>query len=322
MIVFIYGEDTYRSKKYLLALKNKFIKKRDHQGFSIINLDGQFLTSEQFRKNVLSAGLFSQKRLIIIKNILKNKNDNLFKEIISYLEKIRNDENNVVIFWEGIIGSNENTKLFSILRQEKFAKEFTFLKLGELINWIRKKIKKSGKNISQEALFFLAQKIGANLWQMDNEINKILAYCEKKKIIEMNDVKLLIDIKPEENIWLLINALGDKDKKSALKLLNDQIILGKDISYILAMLTRNYRILLKVKDVLNQKKYFHDVESLAKYLSIHPYAAKMALENVKKYSFKELKNIYQKLSQIDIFIKTSSLDPHLLLDLFITDLSS
>jgi len=321
MIIFLHGQDTYCSKEKLLELIGEFKTKRDSQGLGIIKLEGGNLTIDEFRKDVLSAGLFSEKRLVIIKNLLsQNKDQNLIKEIISSLKKIGR-EKNIVIFIEEEIEEKEirkrefQYKLFNLLKKQKYVQKFDFLKPNQLQKWILAEVKKRGGKIEERATDLLVNFIGPNLWQMSNELDKLMAYGQGK--ISAKDVELLVEANQEENIFNLVDALASKNKKRAIKLIKEQLEKGTAFVQIISLLARQFRIILQIKE---SKSKFLNYYQLASELGVHPYSVKKSLEQAKKYTLEELKKIYQELLKIDLQLKTTSLEPELLFNLLIAKL--
>ncbi|MGC9048751.1 MAG: DNA polymerase III subunit delta [Patescibacteria group bacterium] len=319
MVIFLYGPDTYRSRQKLKELKRKFIQKRDKQGLNIVNLAADDLNIDLFRRSVLSAGLFTGRRLIIIENFFQKKKEdkNLIQEIVNYLKRIRKDEDNVIIFWDGeIIESDlsiELKEIFDLLISQKYCQEFPLLKDDELAYWIQKEVIKRGGKIQPQAVYFLVREIGPDLWRLSNEIDKLLA---NNRIIATEDIKSLIHFRLEENIWWLVDAIGEKNKKRALKLLSDQIKLGLPWGELFGMIVRQYRILLQIKDIIGQQKNA-DYIQVAKKLNLHPFVVKKATKQARNYSLLELKQIYQQLLEIDTKIKTTPVEPEVLTDLLI-----
>jgi len=170
------------------------------------------------------------------------------------------------------------------------------------------------KKITTEAADFLVEHVGPDLWQLQNELNKLIAAPDQN--IGLDLVKLMVPPSPEQEIWPLVDALSVKNKKAALKLLRDQLDIGNDVLSIFGMLVRQYRILLMVGDALDCGSPVHSFE-LAKELKLHPFVCQKAMRQVKNYTLEELKGIYQQLLNIDIKIKTTSVNPEVLLDLLI-----
>jgi len=325
MIFFIYGADTFRSRQRLNFYKEGFKKKYDSQGLNIEIIDGEKFSLEDFRSKLGNQSLLSQKRLLIIEKLIeKGKKSGVQKRLIEYLKANPLSENEILIFWEGDLADKfsgkrvkekETSKLFSYLKQYARSEEFNLLKGYSLKNWVKKEINKRKGSIDDEALNLLLALVGSDLWQMNNEIEKLVNY-KKGKIISKKDVEMFVKAKYDTDIFRLTDAIAERKIKQALKLIHEQIISGANELYLLAMLSRLFRILLQVKEIGREES---NTYTIASRLGIHPFVAQKAFQQVKNFSLAELKKIYEYLLSIDLKIKTSQADPKLLFDLFIVD---
>lgn len=315
MIFFIYGPDTYRSRQKLAQIREQF----DKSGLSTVMLNSKILTTDEFRKTVYSPSLFSEKRVIIIERLLaETKDKDLIAEIIDFLKKTKKkDEENVVIFWEEDFKENQlSQELAKMLTKEKYVYVFNFLSNSEVETWIRKEVVKMGGKIESSAVRLLANFVGSDLWRAKGEIDKLLAY---ETLISHQAVVSLVASPLEEKIWLFVNALAEKNKKRALKLLSDQIATGSSFGYLVTMLARQLRIIFSIKEVL--EKFPHlNYQKIAEKLRLHPYVCQKVTAQIKNYQFSEIKKIYQNLVEIDLKSKISKVDPEILLDLLIISL--
>jgi len=327
MIIFLYGSDTFRSRQKLKFYREGFKKKYDPQGFNIEVLEGEKLKLEDLRNKLGNRGLLSKKRLLIMEDLIsKNKKEKIQKEIVKYLKENKLSQDEVLIFWEGDIenkgggkkkrGRKKASPLRKYLEKEAKTENFDLLKGYKLKKWTEKKIRDKGGRIEPVALDLLLALVGQDLWQMNNEIEKLVNY-KKNKVINKEDVSLFVKTKYDTDIFKLTDALAEKKKKLALKLIHDQIESGENELYLLAMLSRLFRILVQVKEVaLEESNYY----TIANRLNLHPFVAKKSLAQVSNFTFQELKNIYKNLLDIDLKIKTSQSNPRVLFDLFILKL--
>ncbi len=69
----LYGEDSYRSKKQLDKFVAEFKARRDPQGYNTVVLEGENLLFEEIAGHYTAAPFLGEKRLMVIKNISKNK---------------------------------------------------------------------------------------------------------------------------------------------------------------------------------------------------------------------------------------------------------
>ena len=317
MVIFLYGPDTYIIRQKLKELKNKFIRQKDKSGLGITVLDGQSLDLDTFRSRLYAPGFFSDKRMIIIENLLAGAGQEILEEAMEYLKKVRQEKDNITVFVEGgtpIVKSDLQKKLFNLLKKTEHVQEFSLFSGSRLNQWIKKEITKRSGKIAGPAVNVLATATGPDLWRLSSEVDKLVAYCGTH-LITLEVVNLLVKAKLDENIFHLVDAVGMKDKKSALKFLKDQLAAGISLSYLFGMLVRQFRILLQVRELLSQGD--SNQWSLAKKLGLHPYVAKKSLVQARHFTKQELKKIYQKLLTIDAKIKTTPVDPGVLLDLLI-----
>ena len=143
MIIFLYGEDTYRSSQKLHEITNKFKMEVDESGMNLAILDGANLKFEEFNQQVNASAFMSRKRMIVIKNLISsNKSKNIQKEILVLLKNKSND--NIIVFWEpGTLPKEKDKKqLWLKLTKEKFAQEFKPLTSIQINQWIATEIKK------------------------------------------------------------------------------------------------------------------------------------------------------------------------------------
>ena len=323
MIIFLYGPDTYRSRLRLKFYREGFKKKYDPSGLNIEILDGEKLSLAEFRKKLGSRGLLVKKRLVIVEELItKNKSKKIQEEVVDYLKNNSLDPDQILIFWEGDLGEKRKKgkrikeasgPLIDFLSDKAKNEEFPLLSGYSLNKWVAEEIIKRKGKIAAEALELLIVLVGNDLWQLVNEIEKLVNYKDGK-VITKEDVSQFVKARYDTDIFRLSDALAERRLKTALKLIHDQIESGENELYLLTMLTRQFRILLMVKDVSREESNHFVVASR---LGLHPFVCQKALSQVKNFSLTELKNIYQKLLEIDIKIKTSQAEPKVLFDLFI-----
>jgi len=324
MIIFLYGSDTYRSSAQLLLLKEKFTSERAQSNLNISTLSALNLKIEKFRQAILSSGLFSEKRMVIIQDLLKKEatasKEELIQGIMDIIKKIQEDKKNILIFKEEEIKekdlSDTQKKLFTILKKEKFYPEFKPLTKAKVKIWLEKFIKEKNLTIDDQALDYIIDLLGNNLWSIKNELDKLITNLSGNQI-QLKDVKNLILPTAEQNIWSLIDAFGQKNKKLASQLLLEQIEAGITTDYLISMLNYQYKIIIRVKSYIKNKPEHISAYQIAKELSLHPYVCQKALVQQKNYEIRELKNIYQQLLKIDILKKTRQIDAEVLLNLLI-----
>lgn len=323
MIIFLYGEDEFRSREKLREIKDKFLEKSSSSGVSSAFdfEEEKNIAFGEIKKAVGTRGLFFDKQLVIIKNTISQAPKELVKQVVDFLKSMKDiseDKELVIVFWEkGKV--NEKSELFNFLAKNSKGQKFDLLAGTKLNNWINSEFLKENNKvkISSQAVEKLVVYTGGDLQLLSGEIKKIASYKETG-IIEEKDIETLVKEKVSSNIFETIEALSSKNKKLALKLLHNQIQNGDDPFYIFSMYVYQFRNFLKVSEYHERGE--RNNYDIAKKAGLHPLVVKKILEQIPRFSQEKLKEIYKKLQIIDEKTKTGKSDIKLELDRFIVEI--
>jgi DNA polymerase-3 subunit delta len=200
------------------------------------------------------------------------------------------------------------------------------LNVSQVNQWIQKRADKLGAILSPVQISKISSTFSNNLWQIDNELNKIIHYKrgiskeiskDEKITIADDDLKTMSSGKIDENIFALTDAIGNKNKNLALALLEKEIEAGMAEIYLLHMVVRQFRILLQVRQALDSG--FSQAQITGE-LKLHPYVVQKSLRQASGFSLEFLKNIFLKLIELDRDLKTGQAEFKVSLELLITKL--
>lgn len=323
MIIFLYGEDSFRSHQKLLEIKNKYLASDESgSGLSVFDCGEE---KDIFRKikNILgTANLLAPKRLLIVKNIISEAGDLEQKNLLEFLkkngQKIGEDRDIVAVFWENNLPKKSGA-LFKFLEKNGKSQNFEKLTSAKLNNWILKNILALDSNakISKLALDKLAAFCGGDTALLYSEIQKLVNYSDKNTIGE-KEVELLVKANLDNNIFQMVDAIGANNKKEALKLLHNHLQSGDDPFYLFSMFLYQFRNLLKIAD-LKENGVSSEYE-ISKITKTHPFVIRKSLAQIRNFSFEKLKSIYQELGEIDGKIKIGKIEIKLALDKFVAEM--
>lgn len=300
MILFLYGESDYRLHERVDFLKDAFQKKFDGKGFNMAAIDGGEFSIDEFRKHTRSAGLFSQKRFISFTNIWKlNKEDQDL--LATELETV--DEDTILCIAAELPPRKDNALFKKLLAVAK-VEEYPHLGGPQLRIWIRQEAKKNGAVIDTGAVEALISRLEHDLWQLHHSIHALAQYNAR---ITADAVPLFTDTVSEDTIFQLTDALGNKNIRESMRLLEEQYKAGSHPQYLITMIGRHFATLLKVKKTQGEG------------LKLHPYVIKKSLEQSKKYTEAHLLALCGRMLEIDQKTKTSSIDAKALLSLFVIE---
>jgi len=315
MIIFLYGQDSYRAREKLNEIIKQY-KKTHKSGLNLKYLDfsKDSLGNEIFsdlKNSIRQTSMFKEKKLQIVINPLSNS---VFKE--EFLKEAKDflNSNEVFVFYQdGKI--DERDSLFKFLKKQAKCQEFQLFEGQKLKNWIKKEFDKYNTEMNDEVINKLIEYIGSDLWRMNNEIRKLVSF--KKNKVSLKDIDLLVRSKIETDIFKTIDAISQKDKKQALKLLHKHLERGDSPLYVLSMINFQFRNLLIVKDLIEKRNTYNGV---VKKSGLHSFVAKKSYFQSQGFTFEELKKIYRKIFQADLDIKTGKIEPETALDLLIAQI--
>jgi DNA polymerase-3 subunit delta len=319
MIFFLYGPDTFRSKEKLNAIVKRFVDNVKNADNSLLRIDGQKTNLEEINQGIKGESLFSEKKMLIIENILENENKDFLEKFLDYLKKEKiSDSPHAIVFFENDIVEKKllapAKKLFKYLSKEKFAQEFKLMTPYQTKSWIKEYINKHNKEITDSASSELIKNLGSNLWSFKNELHK-LCHLSKEATISLELVKDNINLEIHENIFALTDSLGKKDYKTALTLLNEQLQTEFSPEYVLAMIRRQFQQIVQSKIAQDKGKSANDIASE---FGLHPFVAKKACAQARQFELNAIKKHLHELNEIEHLSKTGSLELETALEHFIT----
>lgn len=317
MIIYIYGNDSFRARQFLRKSVVEFKSKRDPQGYNTLAFDALKDEPGRILSELLTAPFLAEKRMVVINNPLSSGDKEFLADLIQKIENSKITETTVAVFCqvEPIGKTNEAKKLETILKKEKYAYEFTAMKGVELARWVEKETKARGGVIGRLASQKLAENVNGDIWLADSVINQLVAYKSGNEILSQ-DVAQFVDEKIDDNIFSMVDAIVTGNKKTAFKLLNDQRKSGREEGYLFAMILRQFKILTQMRDLWEREDNLTS-EQMAKKLSLHPFVCKKSLPMVRRFTLPDLRKIYDELFNIDWRLK-HGLAPHdLLIDFFV-----
>jgi DNA polymerase-3 subunit delta len=202
-------------------------------------------------------------------------------------------------------------------KQKAFIKLFRSPRDGDLPGWIQRRARAKGGTLSHEATTMLADLVGNDLRQLDQEIEKILVYAGDR-LVTTEDVQMLVSRARETSIFDLVDCVGRRETDRALRLLHRLLDAGEAPLYVLAMLARQVRILIQVKELRGQGL---DQKGMASRLKLHPYVVEKGLAQAHNFDMAQLEAAHHRLVETDLSIKTGKVEELLALDMLIVDLT-
>lgn len=317
-IYFLQGEE------YLIEYFEKLLKKQilgnQYSDFDIHSFNDDNLNLDKLSVAIETFPMSSPKKCVVIKNLStaswNNDDVNKFIDIISDIPEF----SYLIILQYDVSSISKNfTKIKkTILKNGVFA-SFSKADISiekQLILWAKKEF---GKNLSPENAAYIKKMCPEhNITALKNELKKICEFETSDDITEKS-LDILVSSKSKTNIFSLPKAILEKNAEKAFEILTDLINQNEEPIAILGIIAGEYIDLYRVKCFLDNGK---DVSELTK---IYDYKGKeFRLKNAEKkcryMHMEDIKNNLNYILESDIKLKSSSLDPNLVLSELITKL--
>ncbi|MFH1820601.1 MAG: DNA polymerase III subunit delta [Candidatus Nealsonbacteria bacterium] len=306
MIILLYGKDTYRSRQKLHEIVDHY-QESQKSGLNLKYFEGKKLNFQDLKIDLQITPMFEEKKLFILSDVISNAE--LKEGFKKELKKIA-ESDDTILFYES--GDVKKDAFFNLLKKHSKVQEFEPLIGQKLKNWVAAEFEKHRASISSQALEYLINRVDNDLWQLSNEIQKLASF-KKGEEITVKDVSLMVRPKIETDIFKTVDAIAQKNKKKALELLHEHLEKGDNPVYLFAMITRQFRNILGVKDLMEKG------QPLSK-AGLHPFVARKSRQQASQFTLIELKKIYRRIFKVDYSIKTGKIDSRTALDLLIAEL--
>ncbi len=260
-------------------------------------------------------GMFSLNKFIIINmdSYFKDKKDipniNLLE---NYFDSY--NSNSYLVFVCNSDSIDSRKKIVNLIKKYGIVKKLE-VNDNYLNDYVNNYLKDNGYKINNGDIVYFINRVGNNINNVTNELDKLMLYKINDKIINRNDIDLLTVENIDDSIYDLVNCILKNDNEKAIKLYNNFIDNGMDVNQIVAIVAAQIRLLYQVKRLYNSGKSNDEIAKILEFKSV--YRVKYLLSDSYYYSESDLVKYLSKLADIDNAIKTSNGDGNILMQLFI-----
>lgn len=260
-------------------------------------------------------GMFSLNKFIIINmdSYFKDKKDipniNLLE---NYFDSY--NSNSYLVFVCNSDSIDSRKKIVNLIKKYGIVKKLE-VNDNYLNDYVNNYLKDNGYKINNGDVVYFINRVGNNINNVTNELDKLMLYKINDKIINRNDIDLLTVENIDDSIYDLVNCILKNDNEKAIKLYNNFIDNGMDVNQIVAIIAAQIRLLYQVKRLYNSGKSNDEIAKILEFKSV--YRVKYLLSDSYYYSESDLVKYLSKLADIDNAIKTSNGDGNMLMQLFI-----
>ena len=249
--------------------------------------------------------LFGSKKMVVLDNsvFLTSKSSLEDKTFDSYISSP--NENTVLVFKVICEKLDERKKLVKDLKSKSIVKEFKDLDKTNINGYINSYFTNLGYKIEYNAVSEIISRIGETRRVLYSELEKLELYKIKDKHITIEDVKKVVTKYEEDNIFKLVDAVIQRDKKLIFNTYKKLVDDKEEPAVIISLLANNIMLILECSILTKEGMSSKDIASK---LKEHPYRVSLAINNSYKVKKEELIDNLNKLAELDYQIKTGEVD--------------
>ncbi len=312
----LYGQENYLLDKGLEEIKDRVVTGLEEINYMVFDNKNIDIDELQIACETLPFG--SEKKLIVVKDFSglrtkskkiegekEEKEENLGAEIISLINNLVEDTC-LVFFSRGDV--DKRKKLYKDINKIGSVFEFKRIDKADLRQWITRFFKNEGKIFGGEVLEYFMQNISylgkgsdSNMYNIQNEMEKILAYTGEEKEISMNSIKALINEPPENDVFKLIDACLEGDIPSSLIIYSDLLLRGESTYSILGLISWGIKNIIKIKELQEEGL---NIKGISSRLKMNEFIVRKNINKCNKVSFKTLEGALGKCIKCETDLKT------------------
>mgnify|MGYP000930594197 FL=1 len=292
MIYLLHGDNEFEKRAALAALVGDA---------DVVRRDGEALTLADIQEITIGQTLFTQSSVYVISKLSENP------DIWPRLPELSFDDNNTIILIEGKL--DKRTKTYKWL--QKVAKTQELVPLSDrqkpqLITWCETQTHERGYKLTRKQIGMLIDRLGFDQLRLSNFLDQ-LALAEKITDALIND---LVPLARSENVFDLFVAALSKDYETVHSIISYlESESGVDGAYqtmgLLASQATNLVALVLAGG---------DNNMVAADLSVNPYVLQHLSSSARTIDIEHLRRINDALFQADLQMKTTGVNPWLLIE--------
>ncbi len=310
-VYLLYGEEAYLKKQYKDRMTKAIIPDGDTMNYAYY--EGKGINPAELVDLAETMPFFAERRLIVAENSGFFKNATL--ELADYIKSM--PDTTCLLFIENEV--DKRGKMYKAVKDRGRIVEMGRQDEKTLLYWIAGNVKKEGRQIKESTARYLVSKTGTDMENLEKELEKLFSYTLGKDEITAADIDDICTTQITNKIFDMIEAVAAKRQKQALDYYYDLLALKEPPMRILYLLSRQFKLLLEVKDLMGRG---NDKAQIAKTAKLHPFVAGKYMQQCRTFSKAELRDIMEEAASTEEMVKTGRMNDVMSVEIFIVKFSA
>lgn len=316
-IYILYGSEKYRMNEFVQYLLHETVPE-EHRDLAVMKMDTGETPIEVIVEEAEILPFLVERKLILVRDQSifaagkEGKIEHRTERLLSYMESP--NETSIIVFMVQADKLDERKKVVKAAKAADAVLAFQPFSAEELVHWVKKQAEGLHTHINDDATTALLNSAGTNLQSLSAELEKLSLYAGNGGVIDVETINQLIMKNTEQNVFQLVEDVIQKRADRAISILHDLLKQKEEPIKILALIIRQLRIMVQVKELTGQS---FSQQQAASQLGLHPYAVKIAAEQARNHQASALAGWLAEAAELDYEMKTGRVEKVLGLELFI-----
>ncbi|MBO4749700.1 MAG: DNA polymerase III subunit delta [Lachnospiraceae bacterium] len=304
-VYLLYGDERYLKQQYTEKLR-KALAGDDEM--NLTRYEGKDVPVGEIIDLAETMPFLAERRVIVLKDT------GLFKSGGDQLAEYLSAPNDTTFFLFSESEVDKRCKLYKTVASKGHVAEFTTQDENTLKRWVAQLLGKSGKKVTEATVTYFLSKTGTDMQNIQTETEKLICYCLDRDVVTNADVDAICSTILQDRIFDMVEAAARHRTKEALTLYYDLLALKVQPLQILAMLARQYNLMLQAKELRNQG--MRDKEIASK-IGVPPFVVSKYISQASHYKTSEIRAMLEKCVQADADVKMGIMNDKLSVELII-----
>jgi len=327
VIYILHGDDEFAIAEFVAGMESKMGDPATAE-MNTTRLDGNSFSIDSLVTATHAMPFLADRRMVLLADPLGRMKSPSFREkFTAVLEQIPRSTALVLLIHRPLVSEQEKRRNPRVKHWlQKWAegqadrvlfREFPLQRGPQMARWVQDKAVELGGEFSYQAAGLLTELVVDDPRLAVQEIQKLLAYVNYSRPVDMDDVERLTPYAGAGNVFDMVDALGNRNGQLAIKMLY-RLLEEDEPNRLFGMIVRQFRLLLGTRELLNAG--YREAE-IARQLKTHPFVVRKLISQASHFSLEVLEDILRQLLDIDHAIKTSRVEWEVALDTLITTLT-
>lgn len=305
------GDEEYLITQAKNMLKNALLPQEDTMNYHLY--EETKIDLAELSENACTFPFFREKRVIILDRtgILKSGKD----ELVKIFDQM--PDTTCMIICEPEV--DKRSRGYKWIKKNGYIGEFFRKDQAEkvLLRFIASLLAREKIQIRENDALLLLQMTGNDMYQLKNEVDKLISYMGEEKIVTREMINAVISDEAENKIFDLVASIAEGQKNKAMGYYNDLLVLREPFMHILYLITRQYRVLSVVCDMKKQRKPDTQIAQVA---GIPRFTIRKYESQLRHYDQKKLERCLKKCVNAEQKIKEGKIGDQMALETLIMEL--